>query len=427
METYLVGGAVRDMLLNKECNDQDYVVVGSTIDEMLSKGYKQVGAEFPVFLHPETQDEYALARKERKTGDKHTDFEFVFTPNITLEEDLIRRDFTMNAIAWDRDKDRFFDYFNGQEDIFFKKVRHIKAEYFVEDPLRVLRAARFCTQLNFDLADETLVLCQEMVAKGMLQHLTPERVWKEVYKALQTPNFAKFIEILDSMNALEIIMPEVYALKTVPENLVYHPEGTTYKHILLTLEHVKILLLNETLSLEDLALINFGLLCHDVGKALTPKDILPSHHGHETAGLEIVQSLSQRFNPPNNFKFFAQLACKHHMGFYRFLDRKLSSKYDLIKQITKFKDFSAMYLLLLVHECDLNGRAGEIASDRIDTCQQVKLDIKLIYSILQNKNLNNLTQESRDHLNKFSGAKFGELYRCEMLDYLKEQLRMVKA
>ena len=273
MEQYLVGGAVRDLIMDKEPHDKDYVVIGSTPEEMLSLGYKQVGNEFPVFIG-EDGCEYALARKEISTGKGYQDFKFDFNPNITLKEDLERRDFTMNALAMD-ENNQIIDYFNGQYDIKNHLIKHINDEHFKEDPLRVLRACRFASKLDFMVAEPTIRLCRQMSRLGMLQHLTEERVWKEIEKALHTNNFALFLHYLNCCNAIQIILPEFALLDKVQEPLEYHPEGNTYAHTLLCLKQVE----KHKLEGKDLALVNFGLLCHDLGKQLSENP--PKHPGHD--------------------------------------------------------------------------------------------------------------------------------------------------
>ena len=229
METYLVGGAVRDYLLGKQCNDRDYVVVGATVQDMLDLGFYQVGKEFPVFLD-KNGTEHALARTERKTGDKHTDFEFEFNPNITLEEDLVRRDFTVNAMAFDEDG-KLIDYFNGQEDLKNRLLRAVRPETFIQDPLRVLRGCRLASQLDFEIVPETMDLFKQMVKDGMLNHLTAERIWKETEKALtEGYNSPKYFELLNECGALERLFPEIYALVNTPENPKYHPSKNTFRH-----------------------------------------------------------------------------------------------------------------------------------------------------------------------------------------------------
>ena len=425
---FLVGGAVRDELLGREIHDRDYVVVGSTIEQMLSLGYKQVGKGFPVFLHPETGEEYALARKEVKTGDKHTDFKFEFGPDVTLEEDLRRRDFTMNAIAKNLETGELFDPFNGWKDIHEEIIRHVDAEHFIEDPLRILRGIRFACQLKFPIHESTMDLFGQMVKDGMLKHLTAERIWAEIEKALQTLNFYTFIMLLDEINALEEIFPEIYSLKEVPERLEYHPEGNAYKHVLLCFKQVFHqfdmggFLLEKEMDKHGMALVNFGLLCHDLGKNLT-QECWPSHHGHEIIGLDLVDALCDRLKVPNEYRDFGRIACKHHMKFYKFLDMHVKKQYDMIKEITNFKNWEPMRYLIKLHTCDLCGRDGQVSEERVTTYFEVLNRIEKIYSIMEGVTLKDLPVETQTNLFKHKGEEFGKLYRDAMISYLKHGLK----
>lgn len=430
MKVYLVGGSVRDKLLNRHIHDRDFVVVGSTPQQMLGLGYRQVGSDFPVFLHPDTGEEYALARKEISTGDGYKDFKFVFTPDITLKEDCERRDFTINSLVMD-ESGEIIDYFNGVKDLRNKIIRHINTQHFMEDPLRVLRAARFAAQLDFSIADSTKRLCRYMVEKGMLNALSSERVWKEIEKALYTTNFYKFIEVLDDLDALQILLPEVYNLKEIPENITYHPEGNSYKHVILTLQQVsnQYNIKGDFLNLypdiqKEVALINFGLLCHDLGKALTPKEELPAHHGHSERGTDIIKNLCERLKVPNEFRDFGILACTYHMYFYEFLNTSVKKQYDKIKIWTdNFKDSKNVRLLLKLHRCDLDGRKGDIAQERIRTFENVSNRIETIITIMWNKTLKDLPHKKQEELSKFKGQQFGKLYRDAMISYLKHHLK----
>ena len=274
MKIYQVGGSVRDEIMGVQPHDYDYCVVGSTIKEMLKLGYQRVGKDFPVFL--KDGKEYALARTERKTGNKHTDFKFKFGKKVTIEEDLARRDFTVNAIAKDNDGN-IIDPFNGQKDIKDKILRVVRPDTFIEDPLRVLRMCRFSAQLGFSAEIMTLHLCRQMVDNGMLEHLTPERIWKEIEKALQTNHFEYFVNNLSYTKALGVILPEIDVLKTVEEIKEHHPEENTFNHTTLVLRYAD--------QHNMISLVKFGCLLHDIGKVLTPKDILPHHYGHEEKGL----------------------------------------------------------------------------------------------------------------------------------------------
>jgi len=419
---YKIGGAVRDKLLGKEPHDIDYVVVGSTPDEMLSLGYKQVGTDFPVFLHPETGEEYALARKEISTGDGYGDFKFDFNPKISLEEDCLRRDFTINQICED-ENGQIIDYFNGVKDLRHRMIRHICAKHFVEDPVRLLRCARFAAKLDgFTIAEDTIRLCQSMVHKGMLNALTPERVWGEIEKALSSNHFNDFIHSLDVMDALEVILPEVAALKGVPENVEYHPEGNAYKHTLLTLKEVT----NHKLSEQDRAYVNFALMCHDLGKALTDKAKWPAHHGHDDLGLSVIDCLCDRLKVPNDFRNYAKTFCKHHMKLYNFLDQHTKTQYDLIDTLTKFKDNHTLNIVQICHSCDKLGRAGMTNPERVELMLRVFNRMNLIYLILKDIGLKDLPVETQENLARFKGEKFGKLYRDAKISYLKRKLNEVR-
>lgn len=425
---YKVGGSVRDEILKRPIHDNDYVVVGSSIEEMLSLGYKQVGKDFPVFLHPITHEEYALARIEVATGKGHKDFKFEFGSKVTLEMDLCRRDFSINALAKDIETGQIIDYFNGLQDINNRVLKHVSS-HFIEDPLRILRLARFVSQLEFSVHPDTIKLCKQMVKHGALDNLTPERIWKEIEKALHTFNFYLFIQTLDELDALKIIFPELYALKEVPENTTYHPEGNAYKHVLLTLQQVhkqtapQYLIHQLSSDVQHrIALINFGLLCHDLGKSLTDKQKWPSHHGHDELGIDLVDKMCDRLKIPNEYRDFGKLACKYHMMFYEFLKCQKKTQYDKIKAITNFKDNRPMLFLYRIHRCDLMGREGKISQQRINNMYNTFGHINTIFEIMKNKTLKDLPKKTQNELSKYSGEKFGELYRAAMISYMKHQL-----
>lgn len=412
---YAVGGQVRDGLLNRPISDKDYLVVGATIKDMLDLGYKQVGKDFPVFLHPITGDEYALARTERKIGDKHTDFVFDFNPEITLKEDLSRRDFTINAIAKDLDTGEFIDPFNGIYHLKNELLQHINNS-FKTDPLRVLRACRFAAQLDFMIAEPTIRLCRQMSMLGMLQHLTEERVWKEIEKALHTNNFALFLHYLSCCNAIQIILPEFAILDRIEEPLTYHPEGNTYAHTLLTLKQVD----KYKLQGKDLALVNFGLLCHDLGKQLSENP--PKHPGHDMLGIELVDKLCDRLKVPNVYREFGKISCKYHMKFYNFLSMNIKTQYDMIKEITKFKDDHNLALLQKVHVCDFLGRAKRRTDAEVDKVLKTISRQNLIFNIMKDVTLEDLPTDVQENLSHYQGEKFGKLYRDAMISYLKHKL-----
>ena len=275
---YLVGGAVRDMILGREPKDRDYVVVGSTVQEMLDAGFEQVGKDFPVFLHPETREEYALARTEKSCGIRHTDFIVNFDPEVTLEQDLYRRDLTMNAVAYDMETGKFIDPYGGIEDIKNGVIRHV-SEYFSDDPLRMLRAARFVAQYGFEIHKDTLTLIRAMVMQGKHLGLTIERVWGETLKALKTPKPSLYFNALSSMFVMYEYFPMVFDLHKVPQPAAHHPEIDTYVHVMMTVDKAA------QLSNGD-PLVVWAALVHDLGKGVTPEEEWPHHRMHEEAGVE---------------------------------------------------------------------------------------------------------------------------------------------
>lgn len=343
MKIYEVGGCVRDKLLGKTPNDFDYVVVGATIDEMTISGYKQVGKNFPVFI--KDGHEYALARKEIKAGNKHSDFEFISNKDITLSEDLERRDFTCNALAYDKENDHIIDFHNGISDINNKILRHVNSTHFPEDPLRVLRMCRFAAQLNFNIAPETLKIATQMVADGMLSHLSAERIWQEFTKALETPNFDKFITSMRACGALKAILPEVEQMFFIPENPQTHPEGTVGAHTILALKYVA------NCSPE----IKFASLMHDIGKILTPKEQLPNHSGHEITGAKLINEICSRLKVPNKFKNFAKITCQYHGYFWNILNLSTEDLYQILNALQKFNIDD----LINFFRSDYFGRANE--------------------------------------------------------------------
>lgn len=311
MNKYLVGGAVRDKMLGKTPNDLDYVVVGSTPADMINLGYEQVGADFPVFLHPETKDEYALARTERKTGNGYLDFETVFDKSITLEDDLLRRDLTINAMAEDQNG-LIIDPYNGLEDLKNKQLRHV-SESFKDDPLRILRVARFCAKMpDFKIADDTLLMLREMVKNGEANNLKKERIWKEIEKAFTSEKPSRFIEALDEIGVLKTIFPEIKKMQGVPQRDDYHAEGDVYVHTLMVLDKATELS-SDSLD-EDKLFVRMSALLHDIGKAYTKNSllynedgtVLGSHNGHD--GLELVKDklevIAERLCFPTNIKVF---------------------------------------------------------------------------------------------------------------------------
>jgi tRNA nucleotidyltransferase (CCA-adding enzyme) len=352
MKTYLVGGAVRDRLLGLSGGDRDFVVVGETQDAMRARGFKPVGRDFPVFLHPDTGEEHALARTERKSGRGYRGFVVDADPSVTLEEDLGRRDFTINAIAED-DAGTLVDPFGGVRDIRARVLRHV-GPAFVEDPLRVLRAARFMARLaplGFSIAPETLALMRRMVDGGELAELVPERVWQELSRALAAPAPAAFVRTLRACGALAVVLPEVDALYGVPQRAEYHPEVDTGAHVELVLGMAAMLAPGD-------ALIGFAALTHDLGKALTPAGVLPRHIGHEGAGIAPLNALCARLKVPAVHRQLAAMACREHLNVHRLLELRASTVHDLLARCDGFRQPARIAQLAVVCEADKRGRAG---------------------------------------------------------------------
>ena len=357
MDTYLVGGAVRDRLLgltegDRAGSDRDFVVVGATVEQMHAAGYKQVGRDFPVFLHPRTGEEYALARTERKSARGHTGFVVHADPSVTLEEDLRRRDFTINAIA-QRDDGTLVDPFGGVRDIEKRVLRHV-GEAFVEDPLRVLRAARFMARLaplGFSVAPGTLALMREMAKNGELAELAPERVWQELAKALRSARPSAFLRTLHDANALAAVLPEVDALHGVPQRAEFHPEIDTGTHIELVCD------MAATLAPGD-DLVGFAALSHDLGKALTPEGELPRHVMHEQRGITPVVALCERLRVPGEHRELAVIACREHLNVHRIAELKPTTVHELIARCDGFRKPQRISQLAIACEADARGRAG---------------------------------------------------------------------
>ena len=351
-KVYLVGGAVRDALLGLPAGDNDHVVVGASTQQMLDAGYRQVGRDFPVFLHPHGSEEYALARTERKSARGHTGFTVHADPSVTLEDDLRRRDFTINAIARDADGN-LVDPFGGVRDIQSRTLRHV-GEAFVEDPLRVLRAARFMARfaaLGFTIAPETLALMREMAADGELAELVPERVWQELGKALRSRTPSAFLRTLRDADALRAVLPEVDALYGVPQRAEFHPEVDTGVHIELVCDMAAKLAPGDDL-------VGFAALAHDLGKALTPAGELPRHVMHEQRGIEPVAALSARLKVPAEHRDLAVLCCREHLNVHRIDELKPATVHELIARCDGFRKPARIHQLATVCEADKRGRAG---------------------------------------------------------------------
>lgn len=351
MKVYLVGGAVRNQLLGLSVHDRDWVVVGSSPEQMLSLGYVAVGSDFPVFLHPKTKEEYALARTERKTAHGYTGFECISDSSISLEEDLLRRDLTINAIA-QTENGELVDPYGGLADIKNKTLRHV-SEAFKEDPLRVLRVARFAASyahLGFTIASETQQLMQVMAAEGELEYLVAERVWRETEKALTSSSPQVYFQVLRDCGALQVLFPEVDALFGVPQTEKYHPEIDAGIHTLMVIE--------QAAKLTDDVAVRFAALTHDLGKALTPKEQWPKHHRHESLGLKPLNSLCQRLRVPKEFQQLAQLVCEFHLLSHQAKELRPVTVMKLFQRLDVWRKPERLKQFLLACEADSRGRLG---------------------------------------------------------------------
>ncbi len=349
MQTYIVGGAVRDELLGRPNADRDYVVVGATPEAMLAQGFRPVGKDFPVFLHPETHEEYALARTERKTGRGYHGFAFRAAPDVTLEDDLARRDLTINAMAKAADGS-LIDPFDGQRDLQARVLRHV-GPAFAEDPVRILRLARFAARFSdFSVAPETLALMRGMVADGEVDHLVAERVWQELAKGLMEDKPSRMIEVLRDCGALARLLPEVDKLFGVPQRADYHPEVDTGIHTLMVVD--------QSARRGFVLPVRFSALTHDLGKAETPADILPRHLGHEERSVRLTEQLCARLRVPNDCRDLALLMARYHGNVHRAGDLKASTLVTLFEKTDALRRPERFRQLLEACLCDYTGRLG---------------------------------------------------------------------
>ena len=369
MQVFCVGGAVRDELLGLIVKDRDFVVVGSTPDQMEYLTFKPVGKDFPVFLHPKTHEEYALARTERKTGKGYKGFQIHADPSVTLEQDLARRDLTINAIAKD-ENGHLIDPYGGLDDLKLKIFRHVSPA-FSEDPVRILRTARFAARFTeFSIAPETLELMRDMVKNGEVDALVPERVWQEIAKGLMEQKPSRMFEVLRECGALQKIMPELDILWGVPQPEIYHPEIDTGRHIMMVIDYAA----KQEFSLP----IRFAALTHDLGKGTTPKDILPRHTGHEVRGVDLLKEVSRRLRVPNDCKELAQIVAKFHGKVHQVSKMQPETVLqflmdtDAIRQPQRFQEF------LLACECDSRGRISFEESE----CLESQLLMRLLKAVL---------------------------------------------
>ena len=372
---YLVGGAVRDQLLGLPIKDRDWVVTGVTPADMLQQGFKPVGSDFPVFLHPQTSEEYALARTERKTAKGYHGFQFHAATDVTLEQDLARRDLTINAMAQDA-SGKLIDPYGGQADLQQGLLRHVSAA-FSEDPVRILRVARFAARfapLGFQVASETQRLMQDMVAAGEVDALVPERVWQETVRALAEPEPARFFEVLRDCGALAVLFPEVERLFGVPQPAQYHPEIDCGIHTLLVLQ--------QAVQLSTAPEVRFAALTHDLGKGLTPADILPSHHGHERLSRELTTQLCERLKIPNRFRELAEHVAEQHGRIHKAQELQAKTVLNVLEVTDAFRKPERFEQLLLACEADSKGRTGfesrpypqaAYFREALRACQQVEV------------------------------------------------------
>ncbi len=368
METYLVGGAVRDQLLGQPTSDRDWVVVGARAQDLLDRGFLPVGRDFPVFLHPKTHEEYALARTERKSGRGYTGFTVFAEPSVTLEEDLSRRDLTINAMAM-TESGEIIDPFGGQQDLDKGILRHVGAA-FVEDPVRILRLARFAARYEtFRVADETMALMQQMVRSDEVNALVAERVWQEIARGLMERTPSRMFAVLRECGALAVILPEVNALFGVPQRADYHPEIDCGIHTMMVVDYAA----QHDYSLPE----RYAALCHDLGKALTPDDILPKHHGHEGAGVVPLKAMNTRLNVPRACAQLALVVARFHGLLHSVSELRASTIVDTLQRCDAFRQPQRFASALKVGIADTRGRLGfenadypqqDLWQDYLDAC-----------------------------------------------------------
>jgi tRNA nucleotidyltransferase (CCA-adding enzyme) len=351
LEVYLVGGAVRDRLLGLPVDELDYVVVGATPREMLDRGFRQVGKDFPVFLHPHSKDEYALARTERKTAPGYYGFVVHAEPGVTLEQDLQRRDLTINALAEDA-AGRIIDPYGGLADLDQRLLRHVSPA-FAEDPVRILRTARFAARfdgLGFRIADETMALMCDMVEAGEVDALVPERVWQELVRALGETRPSRFFQVLRDCGALARLLPELDRLWGVPQPAEWHPEIDTGVHVMLVVDMAA--------RLSPLPEVCFAALCHDFGKGTTPAEILPRHHGHEERSVQLLEAVCERLRVPKRFCELARITARWHGKAHRAMELRATTMLDLFERVDLFRRPQRFEQMLIACEADYRGRTG---------------------------------------------------------------------
>jgi tRNA nucleotidyltransferase (CCA-adding enzyme) len=359
MQVFVVGGAVRDALMGQSVNDRDWVVVGSTPEAMIAQGFVTVGKDFPVFLHPKSREEYALARTERKTARGYKGFAVQAAPDVTLEEDLARRDLTVNAMAvpealahaapsgW---TGQILDPYDGERDLKNKVLRHV-TNAFAEDPVRILRVARFAARFaDFTVADETMALMRQMVEDGEADHLVPERVWQELAKGLMSTKPSRMFEVLRECGALRVLLPELDRLWGVPQRAEYHPEVDTGVHMMLVMDMAA--RLNTPLS------VRVACLMHDLGKGTTPADVLPRHIGHEGRSVKLLQKVCERLRVPTDCKELAEVVAREHGNIHRSAELNAEAVMRLLERCDAIRQAERLARVLQACECDARGRLG---------------------------------------------------------------------
>ena len=401
MKIYLVGGAVRDKLLGLPVKDRDWVVIGATPKKMIEEGFEPIGENFPVFLHPKTKEEYALARTERKSGKGYKGFVFYSSPKVTLEDDLKRRDLTINAIAEDENGE-LIDPYGGEADLKNGILRHVSPA-FVEDPLRVLRIARFAACFGFKIADETIKLLHIISKSNELDTLTPERVWSEMEKALAGKYPTRFILTLRSCNALKILFPEIDALFGIPQDKKYHPEIDVGRHTLMAL--------NQSVQLSSDPIVRFSVLVHDLGKATTPKEQLPNHDGHETRGVNIIDSFCERYKIPNKYHDLAACVSEFHIDCHQIQEMEPKEILERLEKLDAFRRPERFKKFLIACESDSRGRAGFEEKE----FPQAKYFLNAL-EISRGVNVDLLANKS------LKGKELGEALRKERIKILEEAL-----
>src|SRR5271167_4863708 len=351
MQVYLVGGAVRDALLGLSVNERDWVVVGSSRDELLRQNFREVGRDFPVFLHPDTHEEFALARLERKVAPGYRGFAVEFGPEVTLEQDLARRDLTINAMAQAGDGS-LFDPFGGRRDLDAKVLRHVSPA-FVEDPVRILRVARFAARfapLGFEVAPQTMALMRAMVEHGEADALVAERVWQETEKALRSVKPAKFFQVLRECGALQAVIPEIDALFGVPQPAKWHPEIDTGVHTLMVLD--------QAAALSPDTKVRFAALVHDLGKGTTPRELWPGHTGHEERSVALIEALCARLRSPGEYRELSVIVARYHGNVHRAFELRPQTILDILEKTDAFRRPERFARALLACEADSRGRLG---------------------------------------------------------------------